>query len=119
MKTLLKLAANNPFGNIAPPPGADRIGGGNVGGLAVLLNIIFKTMIVGAGIYAVFNFILAGYAYISAAGDSKAIQSATAKIWQTVIGLIIASGAIALAGLIGRIFFGDPSILLKVTIFTP
>jgi hypothetical protein len=73
----------------------------------------------GAGIYAVLSIILAGYAYISAAGDSKRISDATAKIWHSVLGLIIAAGAFVLAGILGQILYGDPGAILTLRYFTP
>lgn len=107
------------FGQVAPPPGVGQFSGGTVSGIPVLLNIVIKSLILVAAIYAVFNLVMAGYWYMSAAGDSKRIAEASAKIWQTVIGLIVAAGSIMLAGLIGQIFFGDPGAILNVTIFTP
>ena len=78
-----------------------------------------RTLIVIAVIYSVFNFILAGYAYISAGGDPKRIQDATAKIWQTILGLIVVAGAFVIAGVIGSILFNNPRALLQFKIYTP
>jgi hypothetical protein len=107
------------FGNVAPPPGVSGFAGGQVGGISVLLNIVLRTMIVAAGVYAVFNLILAGYAYISAGGDSKAVAGATAKITQSIIGLTVAAGAFIIAGVISQILFGNATTLLSITIFQP
>jgi len=82
-----------------------------------VLGAVMKTLVLGAGIYAVFNFILAGYAYISSSGDPKGIQMATAKIWQSIIGLVVAAGALVLAGILGRVLFGNPRALIEVQIF--
>ena len=81
--------------------------------------ILIKTMIVGAAIYTVITLILAGYAFISAGGDPKRIQEATSRIWQALIGLIVAAGSIIIAAIIGTIFFGDATALLQVRYFTP
>jgi len=106
------------FGTVGAPAGITKFGSG-VGGISILLNIVLRTMIVIAGIYAVFNLILAGYAYISAGGDSKAIAGATAKITQTLIGLTVAAGAFVIAGVISQILYGNPGQILNIQVFTP
>lgn len=107
------------FDHIPAPDALSSISGGTVQGIPLLLNVIIKSLILIAGVYAVFNLVLAGYWYMSAAGDSKRMAEANAKIWQTVIGVIVAAGSVMLAGLIGQIVFKDPSAILKVKIFTP
>ncbi len=104
------------LGNITPPPGfpsADIIG------LQKLLNIILRTLIVGAGIYAVLNIILAGYGFLSAAGDPKRISDATNKIWHSILGFVVAAGSFVLAAIIGQILFNDPNALLQLRYFKP
>lgn len=109
-----KIAAD--FGNVTLP---NSPFGNDVEGLQTLLSIVLRTLIMGAGIYAVISIVLAGYAYISAAGDPKRIADATAKIWHSVLGLVVAAGAFVLAGVIGRILYGDSSALLQLRYFTP
>jgi len=111
--------AQNPFGSVNPPSYLSQLGGGQLGGIGILLNITMKTLIVIASVYAVFNFIMAGYHYISAAGDPKRIQEASAKIWQTIIGLTVAAGSIVIAGLVGQLLFGGASTILNPTVFGP
>mgnify|MGYP001048182571 CR=1 FL=1 len=111
--------ADNPFGTVNPPPGVEQFSGGDVSGLQVLLNIVLRTLIVGAGVYAVINLILAGFWYIGGSGDSKRIWEANNKIWHSLLGLIIAAGAFVIAGVIGKILFGDYNALLQIKIFTP
>ena len=66
----------------------------------------------GAGVYAVFNLVLAGYAFLGAGDDPKKVEGAWAKIWQTFLGLAFAAGAMTLAALISQILYGDPLQLL-------
>jgi hypothetical protein len=115
----MNYLAQNPFGTVPPPEGVKNIGGGQVAGIGILVNIILKTLIVVAMVYAVINLVLAGYAYMSGAGDSKQISAASAKIWQTIIGILVAAGSVMLAGLIGQILFKDPNAILQIKIFTP
>ncbi len=107
------------WGTVNPPPGVSQFSGGTIGGIQILLNIILRTLIVGAGIYAVINLILAGYWYIGGSGDAKRLWEATNKIWHSVIGLIVVAGSFILAGVLGQILFDDPNALINFRYFTP
>ena len=107
----------SPFGTVNPPPGITTSVEG--GGLTILVGNILKTLIVLAGVYAVFNFVLAGFAFMSAGDDPKKVQGAWQKIWQTLIGLIFAAGAFVIAALAGQLIFKDPDALLQIKIFGP
>ena len=89
------------------------------GGLGKFLNNIFILITVGAGIFALLNFIMAGYAYMSANGDEKKVEEAWAKIWQSVIGLVIIAAAFLLAALAGLFLFGDAGFILHPKIYGP
>jgi len=107
------------FGTVAPPPGPNKFAGGGIGGLALFINVILRSLIMIAGIYVVINFIVAGYDYISAGADPDKIKRATQRIWQSVIGVVIVGGALTLAALVGMLFFGDAGALIDLKIFTP
>lgn len=112
------IIASNPFGVVSPPPSVQKFGGVEEGGIGNFLNIIVKSLIVGAGIYALINLILAGYAFMSAGDDPKKVAGAWAKITQTIIGLSFAAGAFVLAAIFGQLIFGDPAFMLNPTIPT-
>ncbi len=120
-----QLLANNPFyGQVNPPEAIDKFiqaagGGGKGAGLVVLLNNILKLMVAGAGIYALVNFILAGYEFLSAAGDAQKVTQAWAKIWQTLLGLVVVAAAFLLAALVGYLLFNNPMQFLQFKIWTP
>ena len=117
----MNLAQGNvDFGTITQP-GVISPAYGSVenGAIGVLLNTVFNLLLVVAGIYALFNFILAGYAFLAAGDDPKQIQGAWAKIHQSVIGLLIAAGSLVLAAIFGQILFGDPGFLINPSIPTP
>src|SRR3990172_8383856 len=95
------------FGNITQPSPLANFGTVGGGGIGNFLNLIIQLLIIGASIYALFNLILAGYAFLSAGDDPKKIEGAWAKIWQTILGLTIAAGAFVLASVFGKILFGD------------
>ncbi len=114
------LAQNtNPFGTINPPPGVSQYAGGSIEGLPVFINNIIKFLIIGAGIYALFNLVLAGYAFMSAGDDPKKMEGAWAKIWQTLLGLTFAAGSFVLAAIFGKLVFNDYNALLQLKIFGP
>src|SRR3990167_3824160 len=102
------LIAANPFGEVKLP---DEVSGqyGTEGGAAIgiLIQRVIWILIAGAGIYALFNLVIAGYSFMSAGDDAKKIEGAWAKIWQTLLGLAIAAGAFVLAAIFGKLIFGD------------
>lgn len=116
MKNYL-LALDNPFGEVKLP---DEVSGkyGTEGGAAIgkLLQTIIWILIIGAGIYALINLVLAGYAFMSAGDDSKKVAGAWAKIFQTLIGLAFAAGAFILAAIFGQLIFGSWDFILNPSI---
>ena len=107
------------FGNINPPPGVSEYGGQPGQGLFTLLNNVMKLMIVFAGIYALINFIVAGFDFINAGGNSEKITKAWEKIWQSLLGLLIAAGSFTLAAVFGKLIFGDYGAILAPKIYRP
>ena len=117
MKNNFLAQASNPFGTINPP--ANRFGTLEGGGLGKLISLFTGLLIMGAAIYALFNFILAGYAFMSADNDPGKIQGAWAKIYQTIIGLAFAGGAFVIAGIVGQLLFQDWTALTNFSLSTP
>lgn len=108
----------SPFGRILPPPGVVEHGSG-LAGLAGFISIILKFLIVAGGVFALLNIIFAGYAFMSAGGDPKAIEKAWAKIWQSLVGLLLVAGSFVLAAVFGQLLFGDPGAIINLRIFGP
>jgi len=115
----MKIAQGNIFGPIDAPPGIVNFAGGGLGGISVFINLVIRFLIVGAGIYALFNLVLAGYAFMSAGDDPKKIHGAWAKIWQTLLGLTVTAGAFVLAAIFGKLIFNDFDAILQLKIFVP
>lgn len=88
-------------------------------GLVTLLSNLLQLVFIAAGIYAFINLIIAGFQFMTAGGDSKAIDKAWGKIWQSLIGLIIVVGSFALAALFGYIIFHDAGYILHPKIYGP
>lgn len=113
------LAANtNPFGKVTVPAPLAAYGDTPGGAIGKLIQNVIWILIVGAGIYALFNFVLAGYAFMSAGDDPKKVAGAWAKIWRTALGLAFAAGAFILAALFGQLIFGDWNFILNPSIPT-
>lgn len=115
MKNL--LLAESFFGQVSPPPGVENLAGGELAGLPLFINMLLKLLIVGAGIYAVVNLVIAGFSFMSAGDDPKKVTGAWQKIWQTLLGLAFAAGAFVLAAIFGQLIFNDPNALLQLKIF--
>ena len=109
---------NKIFGQFKTPPGASAQTAG-LGGVMDIVVFAFRGLILGAGLYALFNFIFAGYGYLSAGNDPKKIQESTSKLWYSIIGLTVSAGSLALAGLLGRFLFSDPGALTRIIIYGP
>lgn len=89
------------------------------GGIVLLFSNILRLIFVAAGIYAFVNFIVAGFQYIQAGGDTKALAAAWDRIWQSLLGLVIIVGSFALAALFGYLIFGDAGYILNPKIYGP
>lgn len=108
------------LGTVPVPAALSNFAGGSVqgGALAVFINLLLKLLIVGGGIFALFNLVLAGYAFMSAGEDPKKVEGAWAKIWQTAIGLLFMAGAFVLAAIFGQLIYGSWDFILNPTIPT-
>jgi hypothetical protein len=107
------------IGNIGAPPGVSLWGGTGASGLVPFLNAIINFVIVIAGLYVFLNIILAGFQFINAGGEPKEVEKAWAKIWQSLVGLLIIALAFVLAAIFGYLLFKDPTALLSPKIITP
>jgi len=118
MKAFLLAQAANPFGSVPLPSPLAKFG--DNAGLAVgkFINLILQLLIIIAGIYALINLVLAGYAFMGAGEDPKKVAAAWAKIWQTLLGLAFAAGAFVLAAIFGQLIFGNWDFILKPSIPT-
>ena len=93
-------AAGNIFGTVANPTGYTSTGGS---GLFLFLGNVLKLVGTIAGIYMVVQLIMAGYTYISAAGDEKKTLQAWGMIWQSVLGMVIIASAFVIASIVTQL----------------
>ena len=109
------LAQVDAIGKISPPANIpDAVdSSGQLVGVVVFINSILRLVFVVAGLWAFFNLILAGIAFMSAGGDPKNVEKAWTKIWQSLLGLLIIVASFVLAAIFGMILFKDPSAILN------
>lgn len=107
------------FGTIDKTPGLSNYTDLDKGGLTTLLSIVLKLLVVIAAIWTLLQIIFAGYGFMSAGGDPKAIEAAWSKIWQSIIGLTVVAGSFVLAAIFGYLIFGDAGAILSPKIYTP
>lgn len=89
------------------------------GGLILFFTNILRLVFVVAGIYAFINFIIAGFQYMTAGGDTKMLDSAWSRIWQSLLGLVLVVGSFALAALFSQLIFNNPGFILNPQIYGP
>lgn len=110
------------IGDINPPDFLTQ-GYGDVtkagGGLVGFLNNIIKFVTIAAGLFAMINFILAGYGIMSSSGDPEKLSKAQNKIWYSIIGLVLIVAAFTFATVIGWVVFHDPTIIINPKIYGP
>lgn len=114
------------FGNITNPmdnlaPGAAGYQGTSGQGLITLFTNLVKLIIIVAGVYTLFNFILAGITFMGAGGDPKAVQKAQERLTQSILGLIVVAGSFLIAAVVGYVLYGGQNwnLLLSPVIFSP
>lgn len=91
---------------------------GKLTGVITLMNSVLKLAFIVGGIWALLNFIIAGYGFMSAGGESKEITKAWDRIWQSFMGLLFIVGSFLLAAVAGIILFKDPTAILQPTLGT-
>ena len=110
-----KLLAQVPLGTIGGEEGFGPFGGlGSepdvgtaVGYFTQIISNIIGVITIIAGIWFVFMFIMGGFSFLTAGGDSKKMGEATAKITTALIGLIVVVSAYAIISLIGALLGFD------------
>jgi len=103
------------IGGVEPPVAVQNINsasGGEIGLIFFLSRMIrFGTIV--AGIFVIWNFVAAGFTYISSAGNADAHVKVRDKITWSVIGILVIVSAYTIAGIIGLVYFKDPTFILN------
>lgn len=111
------MATNSILGTPINNP-VSKYGAVDVGLPAFITNVV-TVIFVGAGLFAFFNLMIAGFSYISAAGDSKKIEAATQSINMSLMGLVVMVGAAAITGIVSFVLFGSATAILQPSIKGP
>ena len=115
---MIYLFVTDVIGKISPiagmPQGITTEGG--LPGIVSLLNVVLRILFIVAGIYALFNIVIAGIEFINAGGDPKSVAKAWERIWKSLLGLVIIVSSFLIAAIIGIILFGDPTYILNPTL---
>lgn len=85
---------------------------------AFITNVVTLIFVVG-GLWTFFNLMIAGFSYVTSAGDTKKIEAATASINTSLIGLVVMVAAAAVTGIISFVLFGSASAILTPKIIGP
>ena len=88
-------------------------------GISAFISNIITIIFVAAGLYVFFNLMIAGFSYITAAGDEKKIMAATASINSSLIGLVVMVTAAAVTGIVSYLLFGSATAILSPSITGP
>ncbi|MDQ3008383.1 MAG: hypothetical protein M3Q81_02190 [bacterium] len=110
---------NSVFGTVTPPKGVAAYGATNASGLVPFISNLIRIGTVVAGVWVLFNFILAGYEYITAAGDTKVNTSAKERLTMSIVGLVIIVAAYTIIAVISLLIFGEADYILNPTICGP
>lgn len=110
--------AENIIGDIEPPDwvakhGSLEVGGAGGFGLINFFSNALRLLTIAAGLWTIINLILAGLEFITSSGDKDAVTKAQDKIWHSLIGLVIIAVSYTLAVIIGWIFFGNATMIIK------
>jgi hypothetical protein len=120
-------ADQNPFGTIDAPPGVENFNnqaktqsGGTVNiGIIIFVSNMIKLATILAGILVFFNFILAGFTYITSPGDSSAQNKMRDQITYSVLGLVLIVAAYTIIAVLSLIIFGRADYILNPEIVGP
>jgi len=107
------------FGTELEPPQGILAYGKETTGLIKLFNNLLRVAIYASLVFAVINFIIAGIQYIGSSGNPEITKKASSKIWMSLLGLVVATSALVIAGVIGIVFYGNSTAIIYPVIYGP
>lgn len=107
--------SNDIFGTIEAPVGVDKLNAQSESGIGLILFIsnLIKLISIIAGVWTMFNFIFAGFAYVTDNGKSGSMEKIGEKLTMSVVGLAIIVASYTIAAVIGLIIFGDATFIIN------
>jgi len=103
------LANNEDLGRIGGPTGFGPFGnlpfdvGEAAKGFNRVISAIIGVITIVAGIWFMFQFIIAGFSWLTAGGNQESVSNAQARMRNAFIGIIIVVAAWAIIGVIGSL----------------
>jgi uncharacterized membrane protein len=97
------------------PEGVDLINqdaGGNIGIILFISNMIKLFTMLG-GLFVIINIVLAAFLYITKGDSSDSHDKVRNRFTMSVIGILLMIAAYSIAGLVGLIFYRDPTFILS------
>ena len=91
----------------------------SITGFGDFLSNLIKVAFIAGGLYALVNFLLAGFQFLSSQGDEKKVADAWTKIYNSLIGLVVMAAAFVIISLISWIIFGKADWILNPVITGP
>jgi len=89
------------------------------GGFGLFLTNVIKLVFIAGGLFALINFLLAGWQFINAGGDEKKITDAWNKITNSLIGLVVMAVSFIIISIISWLIFGKADWILNPEITGP
>jgi hypothetical protein len=106
--------ANSVFGQISPPPGVAAYDD-DVGGIGIVrfFSVLLQIATLFAGIFVLYQFVMAGFEYITGDGSASSATKVREKLTSSIVGLVIIVASYAIAALIGLLVFGDATFIIN------
>ena len=92
---------------------------GSGGGLLGLVSNLVRLIIIVGGLWAFINLVLAGFSYVVSGDKPDELAKAHARIYMSVIGLVVMVGSFALTMVVSFLLYGDPSAIFNPELATP
>lgn len=111
----LAQTAEEITGKLIAPPGVEQYIQKSSDDIALIffLSNMIRVFTIVAGVFVVFNVILAAFFFLNSSGDASAYEKARIQVTQSIIGLLIIIMSYTLTGIVGLVFFGDAAIFLN------
>ena len=106
------------IGEVEPPQGVaeyNELASGEIGLFKFASRIINLASVIG-GIIVMFNFVSAGFTYVTSAGNASAHEKVRDKITWGLVGLAIIASVYLIAAIVGILFYGDTSSVLNPSV---
>lgn len=105
------------FGTIEPPPALEPYG--ENGGLIMFGSNALKFAVIIGGLIALFNVVMAGYIYLTSAGDTKANEKVMGKLTSSLWGISLMILAPAVMAIMGFLLFKNSTYFLNPQLVGP